>query len=124
MSEDSTGGFFQFPLCLLATREPMEQWLTRAFHYAVVEFADSTSDSKIYFPRLKYKDQKAELARVAKVMGFNGGNPDAFINGHKAAVSKINEWKARHGSKAEVRASLAPELRISDSIREPMASRP
>jgi hypothetical protein len=115
MSSEQKGGFFQFPLCLLATREPMEQWLTQAFHHAVVEFIDSTSDSKIYFPGMKNKEQEAELARVAKVIGFNSGSPRAFIEGHQAATSKINMWKVGHGSTFNVRLKTSYYFEMRDA---------
>ena len=84
MSEQQ-GGFFQFPLLLLATREPFEQWLPRIFHYGVVDFIKRTEEGGNDFGLLPHKRQTRAFERAKVAIGFSGGAIEHFVKEHRQA---------------------------------------
>lgn len=97
------GGFVQFPLCLLATREPMDVWLRRAVVYGVVQFIESTSEPSTDFWRMSRRQQERALHGAQKVIGITLRDVDYYRAAHRKAVNAVAFWKSTHGSTFTVR---------------------
>lgn len=87
--DDQKGGFVQFPLCLLATRDPLEEWMMRAFRYAVVHFINQTKTDEETFVE--------SLERARKMIQFKGGLAGEFQDCYFECIRNIAEWTNAHG---------------------------
>jgi hypothetical protein len=97
MSEES-GGFYVFPLCVLASRQPLHEIMERALWYGTVHFIEATrreaGEGSILTKSTRVCDREAELERAQKAMGFKNGNIDAMI----AAYRETQDAMRRHHS--------------------------
>jgi hypothetical protein len=103
MSSDAEnyGGFFQFPLCLLASKAPFEDILTRAIRYGVVSFLDKTDEDGDWRETEATRDDA--LKKAQNVIGFDWGNIDRMIEGHEGAEEFVYVWRQSHRKTCDVR---------------------
>ena len=95
------GGFFQFPLCLLAAQDDFHEVIERAMNYGIVHFLDKTGEGKDW-----RGDQAARadaLKKAQNVIGFTGGDIDYFIRQADKAENFLHEWRRANRSTCEVR---------------------
>jgi len=95
MDNQTNGGFIQFPLCLLASKDNFANLLNAAFNFGVVHFLNSLADKDESIPRFfkASKEQREELyKRAQNTIVFNGGTANGAGNGWKLANSLI-DWK-------------------------------
>lgn len=86
--EAEKGGFFQFPLCVLATREPMERWLMGAFCFGVIEFINTTE--KRDFSQLSARERTRCLQRAQDVIGFSSNRSASdYLMMHRLVINKV-----------------------------------
>jgi hypothetical protein len=86
------GGFFQFPLCLLAQSAPFPDLLVLCFQFGVCHFLDETKGSDW---RDSQRKREAALAEAGSVIKFRGGNIQSFLAGHARAGQFEDDWRAR-----------------------------
>lgn len=89
---DRAGGFYQFPLCLLAAPWPFETVLETAFHYGVCHYLSCAlgADWKSEAPGAAFDNARAKI-------GFKGGALVKFIAGFERANSYVARWKEKSG---------------------------
>jgi len=103
MSSDAEnyGGFFQFPLCLLAWKLPFADIMGRAIHYGVVSFLDKTDDGQNW--RRNQTTREDALKKAQKVIGFTGGDIDRMIEQASEARFFTNQWSGFGRKTCDVR---------------------
>lgn len=104
MSDETTGGFFQFPLCLIGRTGDFPDILRQCFYYGVVQFLDESREDG--YPPLQHlcaKDKEDQMNKARKVMNFQNGSAEDFIRGHKEAAKMLSVWQAQRGKGCTVR---------------------
>lgn len=84
MSEQ--GGFFQFPLCMLASKEPLLVLLERIFRYGVVDFLKKTEPE---FLQKSAEENERCFNRARNLIGFKNGTVSDFVTVHREAERGI-----------------------------------
>jgi hypothetical protein len=90
-------GYFQFPLCLLASGEDYKERLQHIVSYCVYQQAKRTNPK---FPR---SARNGSLEEAANFLGVNIGSPDSTISRWREADSFVRYWEQRYGKDARVR---------------------
>lgn len=94
-SPQRTGGFYQFPVCLLAQAIPFPDLLNQCFHYAVCRFLDTTES-----PKWRAVNKRGTaLKKAAATIGFQRGDARHFIENHDIAQRFIESWTLTSGRK-------------------------
>jgi hypothetical protein len=88
--ENSRGGFYQFPLCLLAQTVPFEHLLNSCLRHGVCWYLDTTYQGWRSTTRSKLEGAFDE-ARTT--IGFTGGATADFIATHTEAQRFIDRWQ-------------------------------
>ena len=86
---DEHGGFYQFPLCLLAREMPFHELLTETFGYGVCHYLDKT-----HGPSWRTEANRGgALAGAREVIGFDCGSAAEFLAAHGRAAAFETIWK-------------------------------
>ena len=91
------GGFYQFPLCLLAQPIPFQELLDQCFDWGVVHFLDRTSGATWRNGTAKKRDEAMRSARA--VMKFSGGSASGIISRFNTVQRFTDEWQRAHHQK-------------------------
>ena len=114
--EVSNGGFFQFPLCLLAMPGSFEQAMGRAIDYGIVSFLDKTDIGW----RDDRKSRERAYEKAKDVIGFEGGNIETTISRSLEAIEFLESWKVsgRKTCDVRIRTDLAFDARNGEALTE------
>jgi hypothetical protein len=88
-ADEKFGGFFQFPLCLLAYQAPFKEVLELCFCYGVCHFLDENNGKEWR----KSTDREIVFAYARTVIGFTGGSCAAHLKYDKLANGFETHWK-------------------------------
>jgi len=120
MSSDTEnyGGFFQFPLCLLAWKLPFAHILGRAIHYGVVSFLEKTADGENW--KRTFATRNDALKKAQKVIGFENGNMETMIAEHQETENFVYAWReaGRKTCDVRVRQDLVFDARDAGDLTE------
>ncbi len=86
----SQGGFYQFPLCLLAQNLPFTELLNLSFQYGVCWYLHTKQPLWRSMPSSKLKATFDEARAIIK---FTGATPQHFIATHTTAQRFIDQWQ-------------------------------
>jgi hypothetical protein len=98
------GGFFQFPLFLLAQPLSFRELLMRSFHYGVCHYLDIREENEDEPPdwgipwRGSAAARKTAFDQAHHKIGFSGGDVNAMIQNH-AIVAQIEDARRQQGRK-------------------------
>ena len=114
------GGFYQFPLCLLAQPIPFQELLDQCFDWGVVHYLDRTLGATWRNRTAKKREEAVSHARA--VMNFRGDIASGIISRFTTVQRFTDEWQRVHHQKiAFVRlraADLYFEVRDRQMISE------
>ncbi len=100
MSDEPYGGFFQFPLCLLAAPGDWQgEIIHRLFAYGVVSFLDKTEEGW----RRTFATREDGMKKAQKVIKFSGGDIGKLMAFHSAGENFTNVWERAGRKTCEVR---------------------
>ncbi len=94
--EEYLGGFFQFPLCLLAQQLPFNELLNTCFDHGVCHYLDSKNDGREWRDDQEWRQEAMEDAR--KTIRFEGGSIESILATEKAAC-QFERWWQQSGRK-------------------------
>jgi hypothetical protein len=89
-TNETHGGFFQFPLCLLAQPVPFDELLGRCFFSGVCHYLDVTLGRHW---RDSAESREEGMKRARTVIGFSEGSVSHFLENEKAASRFVQEWQ-------------------------------
>lgn len=91
------GGFYQFPLCLLAQTIPFQELLQQCFGWGVVHYLDKKFGESWRNQSAKKQEEAISQARVA--MNFARGSASDYVGRFTVAQRFSDEWQRSHGQK-------------------------
>jgi hypothetical protein len=91
------GGFYQFPLCLLAQPIPFRELLEQSFGWGVVHYLDTKFGES--WRQQSAKSQEEVISKARAAMKFDDGKASNFVSRFAVAQRFIDGWKRNHGQK-------------------------
>ena len=91
------GGFYQFPLCLLAQPIPFGELLEQCFGWGVVHYLDTKFGESWRQQSAKRQEEAIRQARAA--MKFDDGKASTFVSRFAVAQRFFDAWRRSHGQK-------------------------
>ncbi len=96
-SGNSHGGFYQFPLCLLAQAIPFSELQEQCFDWGIIHYLDIELGTSWRWRSPKGIEGAMKIASEA--IGFTNGSAANTIHGHDAAQGFVDKWKRSHSRK-------------------------
>lgn len=117
MSEDPKGGFFQFPLCLLATAGAFTELLSLAFGYGACHMLDKSAGRE--WRKTKASREKA-LGDARSAVKFSGGDPERLLAAANDAEHRYSQWlsSGRKTAWVRLRTDIYFSIRDKKSLSE------
>jgi len=115
-NEEPSGGFFQFPLCLLAMPGSFEQAMGRVIDYGIVSFLDKTDIGW----REDRKSRERAYEKAKNVIGFKGGNIETTISRSLEAIEFWESWRVsgRKTCDVRIRTDIAFDAQNGEALTE------
>ncbi len=107
--ECKEGGFFQFPLCLLAQQLSFRDLLDRAFGYGVCHYLDAKETDEDDPPcwdtpwRSHTSSRNKALDQARSMIGFTGGDIERHIRLHAVVANVETLWERQNRKTCWVR---------------------